>query len=197
MLPAPTFSLILHFPDPAGAVHRSQYRAKTLLHNANKRCLVNESTPAKADLVPFTGEFSGRVTSWIDSEETYCNMTGKQEYPPPENVVASWQRVDIKAYLLMAHGQPVAYGEIWDRPVELAAEIGHLIVDPAKRGRGYGTKMLNLLSMRAAHNARVSKVVLNFHEGDETVLGCYLKAGFQLVGRGRGGHGLRMELKVE
>jgi RimJ/RimL family protein N-acetyltransferase len=157
---------------------------------------VTESTSAKADLIPFSHSFAQRVASWIDSAETYCNMTGELT-EPPEDVVESWQQVDVKAFLLMAHGQPLAYGEIWDRPVELAAEIGHLIVDPARRGRGYGTKMLQLLTQRAAQNARVRRVILNFHGGDETVLGCYLKAGFELVASGSGGEGLRMEMKVD
>ncbi len=153
---------------------------------------MTEPTHAKADLVPFTREFAQRVMSWIDSEETYRNMVGEGDWPPPDDLVESWQRVDIASYLLVAERQPVAYGEIWDRPVEMGAEIGHLVVDPVKRGRGYGTLMLDLLFSRASHRPRVRKVMLNFHGDDETVLGCYLKAGFELLGTAPKGQGLRM-----
>jgi len=154
---------------------------------------VTEPARVKADLVPFRPEDAEKVMSWIDSGETLQYLCGDDTWPPAEDLLASWQKADAASYLLLADRRPVAYAEIWDRPLEQAAEIGHLLVDPARRGRGYGTLMLRLLVERAAHHPRVRRVVLNFHHGDETVLGCYLKAGFELVGSGPDGEGLRME----
>ena len=157
---------------------------------------MNEPTHAHADIVPYAAENSARVRSWVDSEETYRNVCQGVDYPPPDDLVDSWQRVDIASYILLANSQPVAYAELWDRPVEQAAEIGHLIVDPYKRSRGYGSLMLELIFRRAAQRHRVRRAMLHLFGGDEVVLGCYLKAGFELVGTTTAGGGLKMIREV-
>ncbi len=158
---------------------------------------LNEYTRVKADLVPYTAEYSRVVLSWIDSEETYRNLCRATEFPPPEDLVDSWQREGISSYLLFSEGKPVAYGELWEKPLETAIEIAHLIVDPYKRSRGFGTKMLKLLYERAAQRPNVVKVILNLFNSDEIALGCYLKAGFELVGITSYAAGLRMVRMVK
>jgi ribosomal protein S18 acetylase RimI-like enzyme len=153
-------------------------------------------TRVKADIVPYTAEYSRTVLSWIDDEETLENLSRDIDYPPPEDLIESWQREGISSYLLMSDGKPVAYGEIWPRPLLLAVEIAHLLVDPVMRGRGLGTKMVNMLFDRGAQRPGVAKVMITFHSGDEAVLGCYVKAGFELVSLGNAEQGLRMERAV-
>jgi ribosomal protein S18 acetylase RimI-like enzyme len=91
----------------------------------------------------------------------------------------------------------VAYGELWEKPLETAIEIAHLIVGPYKRSRGFGTKLLKLLYERAAQRPNVVKVILNLFNSDEIALGCYLKAGFELVGITNYAAGLRMVRMVK
>ena len=158
---------------------------------------MTESTRAQADIVPYTAEYEQLVRGWIDSEETYRHVCQATDFPPPEDIVGNWQRVDVAAYILLTDRQPVAYGELWDRPVEMGAEIGHLLVDPYKRSRGYGSLMLQLLFERASGRPRVQKVMLHLFGGDEIVLGCYLKAGFELTGTTAAGSGLKMVRLVE
>jgi RimJ/RimL family protein N-acetyltransferase len=157
---------------------------------------MTEPTRVKADIVPYTREYSRIVLSWIDSEETYRNLCRGTQFPPSDDLVDSWQRDGVSSYLLFAAGTPIAYGELWSRPLEMAMEIAHLIVAPGHRSRGYGTKMLELLFQRAAEQPNVTRVILNFFSGDEVALGCYLKAGFELVGTARHTAGLRMERLV-
>ena len=111
---------------------------------------MTEPTSAKADIVPYTGEFASVVRSWIDSEETLYFLCRGREFPPAEDLVDSWQRPDVTSFLLFAERKPVAYGELWPRPAERAVEIAHLIVDPYKRSLGFGTKLLQLLYQQAA-----------------------------------------------
>jgi ribosomal protein S18 acetylase RimI-like enzyme len=159
--------------------------------------MLNEFTRVKADVVPYTAEYSRVVLSWIDSEETYRNLCRSTEFPPPDDLVDSWQREGVSSYLLFAEGKPVAYGELWEKPLETAIEIAHLIVDPYKRSRGFGTKLLKLLYERAAQRPNVVKVILNLFSSDEIALGCYLKAGFELVGITSYATGLRMVRMVK
>ena len=146
----------------------------------------------KADVIPYTPEYSRDVLSWIDSEEAHRDICRGEGFPPPDDLIDSWQRSEVSSYLLFAQNRPVAYGELWSRPLELAVEIAHLVVHPQKRGRGYGTKMLDLLFQRAAQRSNVAKVILTLHTANEVTLGCYLKAGFDLVGTAGHRSGLRM-----
>jgi len=146
----------------------------------------------KADIVPYTAEYSRVVRSWLESLETYRDVSRGTDFPPPEDVVDSWQRDGVSSFLLFAEGKSVAYGELWSRRLERAVEIVHLVVDPFKRSRGYGTKMLELLFNRAASRADVSKVLVNLYTDNEEALACYLKAGFELVGTSTHIEGLQM-----
>ena len=153
---------------------------------------MGESTQAKADIIPYAGDHSTRVRSWIDSAGTYEALCRGIEFPPPPDIVDSWQRAGVRAYLLTAHNQPVAYAELVTRQHEQALEIGHLLVDPRQRSRGYGTRMLQLLYERAATTPGVARVLLNLYHQDPEALGCFLKAGFEIVGTASHVEGLRM-----
>lgn len=153
---------------------------------------MTEPTSARADLIPYSEEYSQLVRSWIESEETYFLVCRGREFPPPEDIVEGWQRPDVTAYLLFADRRPVAYGELWNRPNERAVELAHLLVDPYKRSSGYGTKMVGLLYERAAERKSVVKVLINLYSDSEVALGCYLKAGFELIGTATHTLGLKM-----
>ncbi len=153
---------------------------------------MSEPAQVKADIIGYTDEYASIVRSWIDSEETIHNLTRQREFPPPDDIVSQWQKPNMSAYLLFSENKPVAYGELWNRPQEMAVEIDHLLVDPAKRYRGYGSKMLSLLYDRAAQRPSVSQVFLNLRTGSEEALGCYIKAGFEIVGTTSGGIALKM-----
>lgn len=153
---------------------------------------MDDRDQAKADLIPFSAEYSGQVRTWIDSAETYHDLARAQEFPPPPDVVDSWQRDGVLSFLLFANNRPVAYAELWDRPVELAMEVCHLVVDPARRGQGFGSKMLDLLFDRAQRRRGVAMVTSNLFGNHEIALGCFLKARFEVAGTSKYAEGLRL-----
>lgn len=153
---------------------------------------MSEPTHIKADLVPFSDEYIETVRSWIDDEETYLHVCRGKEFPPPENVVKSWQRSGVTSYLLFSGGKPVAYGELWNRPNDLAKEIGHLLVAPSHRYQGFGTKLLELLINRAATRSDVAKVIARLFHEDEIILSSLMKAGFEISGTNTYTDGLRL-----
>ena len=162
-----------------------------------KRQCLDESVRVKADIIPFKAEYSRTVYSWIDSEETYRNVCRGSEFPPPDDLIDSWQREGMKSFLLSSKGRPVAYGEIWNRPLDVAVELAHILVDPTLRGQGFGTKTLELLFQRAAQRDNVAKVMVNLYGDSEVALGCYLKAGFELIGTTTYTTGLKLVRLVE
>jgi len=153
---------------------------------------VDEPTQAKADLIPNAGDYDDVVRSWIESEETLAFVCRQKKYPPEENIVKTWQRQGVVSYLLFSEGKPVAYGELWNRPMEMAVEIAHVLLDPYKRSRGFGTKIVTLLYNRAAARTDIAKVIVNIYGENEIALGCFIKAGFELVSRTPIDSGLRM-----
>ena len=153
---------------------------------------MSKPTRVKADLVPYTQEYSGVVRSWIDTPEAYQLVCRGINFPPPDDVVDGWQRKGVNSYLLSSNNTPVAYGELWDRRIEQAVEIAHLIVDQYRRSTGYGTKLLQLLYERAAERPAVARVLINLYHHSPEVLGCCLKAGFELLGTATHVEGLKM-----
>ncbi len=158
---------------------------------------MEDYTQVKADLVPYTSEYAGVVRSWIESEETYQLVCRGINFPPPDDVVESWQRQGVKSYLLISNRKPVAYGELWERKAEQAVEVAHVIVDTYLRSRGYGNKLLQLLYNRASEAPGVLHVLINLYHEDSEVLGCFLKAGFEISGTATHVEGLRLVRNVE
>jgi ribosomal protein S18 acetylase RimI-like enzyme len=158
---------------------------------------MEEPTQVKADLVPYTSEYAGVVRSWIECEETYRLVCRGTEFPPPDDIVESWQRKGVTSYLMISDRKPVAYGELWDRKAEHAVEIAHVIVDTYQRSKGYGTKLLELLFSRAAGRPGVRKVLINLYSDSAEILGCYLKAGFEIAGTATHIEGLKLARLVE
>lgn len=151
------------------------------------------STPsAKADIVPFTKEYSATVRQWIDSPEVLHDVCRGKDFPPAQDIIDTWQRKEVSSYLLMASGKPVAYAELWNRANELAVEIAHLLVDPAKRGQGYGTRLAHLLFEQGAARPEVAKVIAYLYNENSAALGCLLKAEFELAGTTSYTQGLRI-----
>ncbi|MFH1687992.1 MAG: GNAT family N-acetyltransferase [bacterium] len=158
---------------------------------------MDESTRVKADLIPYSDEYARDVRSWMESEETYQAVCRGKEFPPPDDIVQSWQRQGVTSYILLSDRKPVAYGELWARPLELAVEICHLLVSPYQRDKGYGVKTLQLLYDRAAARKDVAKVLINLWDDNEAALGCYLKAGFDLLGTSKFTTGLRLVRMIQ
>ncbi len=153
---------------------------------------MSDLSQVKADIIPYTKEYAPDVRSWIDCQETHFNLCRGKDFPPPSDVIESWQRKDVAPYLLFSKNRPVAYGELWERRLEREVEITHLLVNPFRRGRGFGVKMLTLLFDRAAQRQEVIRVVMHLLNDNTEALGCYLSAGFELVGTTPGLPGLRM-----
>lgn len=146
----------------------------------------------KADLIPYSEEYAQSIRKWIETEETYQFVSRGTEFPPPDNIITSWQREGMASYLLTFENRPIAYGELWNRPNEFTVEIAHLLVDQFRRGEGYGVKLINLLYNRAAARIDVSKVTAIVNSDNESALRCFMKAGFELAGTTNYTKGLKL-----
>ena len=151
-----------------------------------------EQKSIKADLIPFSDAYSELVRTWIDTEDCYYGICLGKGFPPPQDIVDSWQKDGVKSYLMYLQGKPVAYAEFWDKPFDLAVEIAHLLVEPVRRSQGYGTRMLQLMFDKATERSDIASVHLNLFVQNKAALNCYLKAGFELVGAANYATGLKL-----
>ncbi len=94
------------------------------------------------------------------------------------DVVVEWsRRDDVEAFVLHEDGQPVGYGEIWVDPDEREVELAHLIVDPGRRGRGLGGRLIDELVGQARRHYPL--IALRVHSRNEAAIRCYGRAGFE------------------
>jgi ribosomal-protein-alanine N-acetyltransferase len=129
-------------------------------------------------LIPFTAARAGLVASWSTSADEADMWCSRPEHPFPPDVVAGWGTApDVRAYLLLADGEPVGYGEVWSDEEENEAELARLIVAPAARGRGVG----RALTAELVAHAGYEDVFLRVRPDNAIALATYRGAGFEDV----------------
>lgn len=93
------------------------------------------------------------------------------------DVVAGWSDAShVEAYVLCDDGAVVAYGELWVDTDENEVELAHVIVDPSRRGRGLGRRLVSGLVEQARRHYPV--LAMRVHSQNEVAIRAYEGAGF-------------------
>jgi ribosomal protein S18 acetylase RimI-like enzyme len=74
----------------------------------------------------------------------------------------------------------VGYGEVWVDEAEHEVELGRIIVDPAGRGQGVGSRLVRLLLEKASHSGYPYAFVRVVPD-NRAAIACYRGAGFSRV----------------
>jgi len=100
--------------------------------------------------------------------------------PPPtsDDFQTALADSSIRPYVARADGQAVAFGELWTEPDGI--ELARIIVDPALRRRGIGTRLVLLLLEEAARMA-AKQAWVRVVPQNTGALACYTKVGFAYV----------------
>jgi RimJ/RimL family protein N-acetyltransferase len=141
---------------------------------------IHQDTSQPCRLAPFQPVWAELVVSWThDARDAYW-VAPKSRPPLTAAEVLGWRKPDHYPYVLLAGGrpEPVGYGEVnrlsggrrqyW---------LGHLIVDPACRGRGYGAQLTRLLLEEAFGQRGARRVTLVVFADNVAALACYRAAG--------------------
>jgi ribosomal protein S18 acetylase RimI-like enzyme len=119
------------------------------------------------------------VASWARSQQEARFWAGsKAEWPVRASDLHEWHAdPDVRPYVLLADGRPIAYGEIWLDHQEQEVELARLIVRPDLRGRGIGRHLVrNLKEMAASTGLPVA--VMRVMPENASALTCYARSGF-------------------
>jgi len=142
----------------------------------------NHSQMPAGWLVPFEPVWAELVLSWVrDAQEMYW-LAPKTVPPLTVAEILSWKRPGHSPYLLMQPGrpQPLGYGEL-NRMSDAPRQywLGHLIVDPAERGKGHGKELTRLLLREAFDQRGARRVTLVVFPENRAAVACYRAAGMR------------------
>lgn len=136
-------------------------------------------------LAPFEVCHADRVLSWVTTPQEMYWLAPKTRPPLTARDVMSWQAPGHQPFMLLraTPGVPVGYGELNALTgVPHSYWLGHLLVDPAQRGCGYGVALTRRLLERAFVHAGATRVTLVVFPENAAAVHCYERAGLRRDG---------------
>lgn len=131
-------------------------------------------------LRPYLPKDTDTILSWCRDEETFYKWTAgvMGEYPITREKFAF---VDsMIAFCAMDETGIIGFFTMRNpKPTLDELRIGFVIVDPEKRGRGYGREMLKLALQYAKEIYKAKVVSLAVFDNNPNAHRCYLSAGFR------------------
>ena len=139
---------------------------------------------ARLQIRSFDPLFAPIVASWVRTEQELFWLAPRTPPPLSPSKVVGWTRQRGQAFLCFADREstPLGYGEL--NP--LSAEphhlwLGHVIVDPQRRGVGLGLRLTDALTRRAFHQFDAAKLSLVVFPENIAAVTCYRRLGFSQV----------------
>lgn len=131
-------------------------------------------------LEPFEPLHAERIAGWVRSPREMYWLAPKTPPPLTTGEVLRWRVPGHQPFLLwdVGHPHPVGYGEL-NRLASGTGRywLGHLVVDPLLRGRGYGVALTRLLLRQAFVRCRARQVTLVVFPENARAVACYRAAG--------------------
>ena len=141
----------------------------------------NAGEDARAlELRPYEDADAAVILSWPVSETAFYKWTAGVLGPYPLTEERFGRLRMASRFTLLDGGVPAGFFTL-RRPEDdpAAVRFGFVIVDPAKRGRGYGREMLRLGLLYARSLPGVRRATLAVFENNEPAWRCYRAAGFR------------------
>jgi RimJ/RimL family protein N-acetyltransferase len=139
-------------------------------------------------LTPFDALYAREVASWVRSDRELIWLAPSTPGPLTVQKVLAWGKNRDHCFLFWNGLQdvPIAYAELnkmSERPQTMW--IGHFVLDPAHRGRSYGTQFARAMLASAFLACAATDVLLVVFPDNVAAIRCYERAGMAVVGRER------------
>ncbi len=152
---------------------------------------------ASLQLQPMLPVHAELVASWVRSASEARMLAPRAAAPISAQTILSWAAPKSNQFVLVpasdqrripstttflsnARSQILGYGEL--NELESARRsfwLGHLIIDPSRRGDGYGLQLTQLLLSRAFDHCGAKRVTLVVFPENLIAVACYKRAGFE------------------
>ncbi len=137
---------------------------------------------SRFELRPFDPLYGPVVASWVRDRRELAWVAPGTTWPLTAAKVVGWTGPTDRPLLLFAGGEalPCGYAEL--NPLRDSANqlwIGHLVIDPARRGDGLGRQITRMLVARAFADARIDRVVMIVFPDNAAAVRCYEANGFR------------------
>ena len=139
-------------------------------------------------LSPFDILYAPSIASWVRSARELTWLAPATPPPLSTAKVVGWKRNGGERLLLWtdATDAPIAYAELNEMPSRPRhLWIGHLLVDPAFRGRGIGQRFVQALLVRAFTELNAREVLLVVVPENRPAIRCYQASGMIVTGQER------------
>lgn len=138
-------------------------------------------------LRPYKACDAETIVSWIKDETTFYKWSADRygKYPitaDDMNALYDANAFSDGFFEMTAFDETGAAGHLIMRFIDEEKKIlrfGFVIVDDAKRGKGYGKQMLKLAIKYAFEILMVDKITIGVFENNESAYHCYRSVGFQ------------------
>jgi ribosomal protein S18 acetylase RimI-like enzyme len=136
-------------------------------------------------LKPFDPVLAPIVAKWVRSESELFMLAPGTHAPLTPAKVVGWTASRGTGYLMFRVGDalPCGYGEINRMTYDpKQCWLGHLLIDPTRRGQGLGVRLTTLLAKRARRDLGATKLSLVVFPENAAAVACYTRCGFIAAG---------------
>jgi ribosomal protein S18 acetylase RimI-like enzyme len=128
--------------------------------------------------LPLDAALAETVVSWVHSAAELAVFAGPSLSWPlrAEQMLAVTQAQRRRAQVLLIDGCPVAMGSV--QPIPGKMRIGWVLVDPQRRGEGWGRAIFTCLLAEAIRDPHADVVTLGVYEHNDVARALYSELGF-------------------
>lgn len=121
-----------------------------------------------------------QIAALIATPQDLRQVSPDEEFPLDERTVRHWIRERRAGHVLIERGRVVAYAElVTDSAVRGRLWIGHMMVDPHRRGLGHGQRLVLGLLQIASEERNAREVAISAFVDNPRALQCYRSCGFR------------------
>ena len=137
----------------------------------------------RAALRPFRQTDAPLVASWIGPDEAYW-LAPRSRAPLTVETVLAWGQAEGQRFVLVTpDAVPVAYGEVNRLNFSPRTSwLGHLVVAPTQRRRGFGQRLARSLIDHAFDTGVARRVTLVVFPENAAAIACYRAVGMRADG---------------
>ncbi|MCO6438402.1 MAG: GNAT family N-acetyltransferase [Phycisphaerae bacterium] len=147
--------------------------------------IADPNPEAAYQLCQFDDRLAPVLLRWVDSPRVLRWLAPSVERALTPDMVLEWRRKGGRPLCLVRHPGPtlLAYGEL--NPMRHQPGhywLGHILVDPVKRGKGIGTRFIRAMERYAFRSMGALQLSLVVFPDNRSAIACYGRAGFRSVG---------------